>query len=116
MLGGGIVTGPQEPSTVQEDLAGPDAERPKVAMEEEIQQKDNEPQTREAGEPPGPRVPMAAPVTHATPSADERSEGPKTDELRTRKEQQIGPEDRTSSGGDECARGGVIEPPMDDNG
>ena len=52
MLGGGIVIGPQEPSTAQEDLAGPDADGPKAVMEEEIEQKDDEPQTREADKPP----------------------------------------------------------------
>ena len=87
-------------------------------MEEEIQQKNNELKTREAREPPGLRVPPAPPTVHATPSADERPNGPKTEERRTKMEQQARLEDRTFSSGDKFARGEVIEPPetMGDNG
>lgn len=79
MLGDGIAAGPQELSTAGEALAGPNVDRWKAAMEKEIQRKDDEPQSREAGEPLGPRVSSAAPVTYAIPSAVERSEGPETE-------------------------------------
>lgn len=75
-----------------------------------MQRKDEEPHSREAGVPLGPRVPPASPVTHATPSADERSEGPKTEGPRATEELQVGVEDSSSSSGDDWERGRVTQP------
>lgn len=80
-------------------------------MEEEIQRKDSEPHDQEAGDPLEPRVQPAAPVTYATPSADERSNGPKMEATQTTKDQQVGCEDRAVLSGDDCERSRVAERP-----